>query len=291
MKEIQFFVNSWIFGNVTIKEVIERVSKLGYNGIELVGEPDIYNPDEINKLIKNEGLKICSICGMHPGPGKDDLRALCHYEKKERDKAVDYIRKCVDLACECNARSVLIVPSLVGRPQYFKSKEDDIKYATDAISKAGEYAENKKIILTIEPINRYEVGLINSIDEAITMAKKINNKYVRIMGDTFHMQIEEWDGIPDAIRRAGKYWIQHLHCADNTREAPGKGTMPWREIIRALYDIDYEGVMSLEPLPKGASPYDAREGKIPKEKLDSGLKFALEYLKQQENIVKIYLNK
>ena len=75
------------------------------------------------------------------------------------------------------------------------------------------------------------------------------------MGDTFHMQIEEGDGIPNAIRRAGNYWLQHLHAADNTREAPGMGTMPWREILRrpARYrlpgrDIDGAAAEGLLPL-------------------------------------------
>jgi len=288
-RRINFFVNTWIFGKVTLKETIERVASLGYDGIELVGEPEIYRAKEVNNLVKNQGIKVISICGMYPGPGENNLRALCHFEKKERQKAIDYVKACVDLALEVEALSVLVVPSLVGRPEYFHSKEEDIKWAIDSLQIAGEYAEDKKIILTIEPINRYEVGLVNSIEDALKIAKKVNNHFVRIMGDTFHMQIEEGDGIANAIRRAGKYWLRHLHAADNTREAPGKGTMNWREIIRALYDIEYGGGISLEPLPKGASPYEAREGVIPRKKLDADLKYALNYLKREQEFVMEYV--
>ena len=63
------------------------------------------------------------------------------------------------------------------------------------------------------------------------------------------------------------------------------GSMPWREILRALYDIDYEGVISMEPLPKGASPYDARDGKIPAEKLDTELRFGLAHLRELQTVV------
>jgi D-psicose/D-tagatose/L-ribulose 3-epimerase len=77
--------------------------------------------------------------------------------------------------------------------------------------------------------------------------------------------------------------------ADNTREAPGLGTMPWRDIIRALHDIDYEGGISLEPLPGGASPYDARGGTIPAEKLDGGLRIGLEHLRRMQEIIKAYI--
>ena len=69
-RRINFFVNTWIFGKVTLKETIERVASLGYDGIELVGEPEIYRAKEVNNLVKNQGIKVISICGMYPGPGK-----------------------------------------------------------------------------------------------------------------------------------------------------------------------------------------------------------------------------
>jgi len=288
-RQINFFVNSWIFGDVPLKEVVQRVAALGYDGIELVGEPKIYKASEVSSLVKDHNLRVISICGMHPGPEEGDLRALSHYDPQERQRAIDYVKACVDLALGVGARSVLVVPSLVGVPQYFRSKEEDIKWAIDSLKRAGEYAQQQKILLTIEPINRYEVGLVNSIEDALDMARKIDNEWVRIMGDTFHMQIEEGDGIPNAIRRAGGYWLQHLHAADNTREAPGKGTMNWREILRALHDINFEGGISLEPLPKGASPYDARKGTIPREKLDAALKYGLEHLRREQEVVMGYV--
>jgi len=289
MREIKFFVNSWIFGEVSLEEVVQRVASLGYDGIELVGEPKVYKAGEVSRLVEDHNLRVISICGMHPGPEEGDLRALSHYDPEERQRAVDYVRACIDLASRVGARSVLVVPSLVGVPQYFRSKEEDMKWAVDSLQKAGEYARECKVLLTIEPINRYEVGLVNSIKDALDMARRVGNEWVRIMGDTFHMQIEEGDGIPNAIRRAGGYWLQHLHAADNTREAPGKGTMNWRETLRALHDIGYGGGVSLEPLPKGASPYDARKGVIPKEQLDSGLKFGLEHLRREQEAVFQYV--
>ncbi|MCY6484672.1 sugar phosphate isomerase/epimerase [Clostridium aestuarii] len=285
MNKIEIFVNNWIFGNTSLEEVASRVSKIGFDGIELVGEPEIYNSNEVNRIMKKYGLKVNSICGMHPGPDQNDLRALCHSDKQQRINAINYVKSCVDLAKEIGARSVLVVPSLVGQPGLFDSKDNDWKRAVESLQIAGQYAEKNEIYLTIEPINRYEVGLVYSISDAIKMCKEINNDYVRTMGDTFHMQIEEGDGIPNAIRRAGEYYFQHLHVADNTREAPGLGTMPWREIIRALYDINYQGGISCEPLPKGKAPYDARSGNIPAEKLDADLALGLKHLREEQEIV------
>jgi len=67
--------------------------------------------------------------------------------------------------------------------------------------------------------------------------------------------VKKGDGIPNAIRRAGHYWLQYLHAVDNTREAPGMGTMLWREILRALQGIEYEGGISLGPLPNTTTAF------------------------------------
>jgi sugar phosphate isomerase/epimerase len=288
-RSIQFFVNNWIFGAVSLPEVIQRVAAIGFDGVELVGEPKVYKPAEVKRLVEDAGLKVQSICGMHPGPEPGDLRLVSHPDPVERQRGVDYIKACIDLAKGAGARSVLVVPSLVGQPKTLISRQADLDAAVDPLRKASEYAGDQGILLTIEPINRYEVGLIFSVDDALQLARRVDHPACRIMGDTFHMQIEEGDGIPNAIRRAGHFWFQHLHAADNTREAPGMGTMPWKEILRALHDIEFDGGVSLEPLPKGASPYDARDGHIPAEKLDAELRKGLTYLRETQALLATYV--
>ena len=287
--DIQFFVNNWIFGAVSLPEIVHRVAAIGFDGIELVGEPKIYNVREVKKIVEDAGLKVQSICGMHPGPEPGDLRLLSHPDPEERQKGVDYVKACVDLAAGVGARSVLVVPSLVGQPAPLVSRQADLDACVEPLRQAAVYAGEHGIMLTIEPINRYEVGLIFSVSDAIDLAKRVDHPNIRVMGDTFHMQIEEGDGIPNAVRRAGKYWFQHMHAADNTREAPGMGTMPWKEILRALHDIEFEGGISMEPLPRGKSPYDARDGNIPAEKLDAELHIGLNYLRETQQMVAAYV--
>jgi len=288
-RDITFYVNNWIFGSTPLAEVICRAAAIGFDGIELVGEPTEYNINEVNKIVGDAGICVQSICGMHPGPEPGDLRLFSHPDAQERQKAVDYVKACVDLAKGVGARSVLIVPSLVGQPKPFVSRQADLDAAVDPMHEAAQYAGAQGILLTIEPINRYEVGLVYSVADAIALAERVDHDACRVMGDTFHMQIEEGDGIPNAIRRAGHYWFQHLHVADNTREAPGMGTMDWRNILRALHDIEYEGGVSLEPLPRGASPYDARKGHIPADKLDAELRTGLEYLREMQQLILPYV--
>jgi hypothetical protein len=61
--------------------------------------------------------------------------------------------------------------------------------------------------------------------------------------------------------------------------------------VRALHDIDYEGGISLEPLPKGKAPYDARNGNIPAEKLDAELSTGLAHLRDVQRMILPYIQK
>ena len=75
--------------------------------------------------------------------------------------------------------------------------------------------------------------------------KEVDKDNVKVMLDTFHMNIEEVS-IGDAIRHAGNL-LGHLHTGECNRMVPGKGRMPWREIGDALQDIKYDGNVVMEP--------------------------------------------
>jgi len=97
-------------------------------------------------------------------------------------------------------------------------------------------------------LNRFEGYLLNTCEEAVRFVDEVGEKNVRVMLDTFHMNIEE-DDMAEAIRMAGDR-LGHFHTGECNRRVPGKGRMPWREIGRALREIGYEGTVCMEPFVK-----------------------------------------
>ena len=71
---------------------------------------------------------------------------------------------------------------------------------------------------------------------------------VKIMLDTFHMNIEE-DDMAEAILLAGDK-LGHFHVGENNRRLPGKGGMPWYQIGSALRAIGYDRNIVMEPFVK-----------------------------------------
>lgn len=276
MKEIKFSINSWIFGKASIEEIAMKARQIGVSGLEISGEPDTTDIAKMKEVLKKYGLTAFSVSGNF----LEETRAFNHNDPKYRNSAIEYGKKCVDMAVQLGARKVLIVPSQVNRLKYFVSKEQDWDNAVKAVRELADYAQKQgNILIMLECVNKYEVNLVRTLEDGIRMAKDIKRDNVKIIGDTFHMQLEEETGIHNAIRRAGKDWLIHLHLGDNTREVPGKGCINWREIFLALNDIDYDGAVSFEPLPQKLTPEEIFNGDLNQEELVKDLEFSLNYLK------------
>ena len=80
--------------------------------------------------------------------------------------------------------------------------------------------------------------------EAVEYVNAVDRDNVKVMLDTFHMNIEE-DSFEDAIYTAGHH-LGYLHVCENNRKLPGQGRLPWKEIGRALKGIEFQGPVVIE---------------------------------------------
>ena len=124
-------------------------------------------------------------------------------------------------------------------------KEKDTERAIKNMKRLSVVAEDCGIVLGMEVLNRFEGYIMNTCAEGLAFIRQVDSPNVKVMLDTFHMNIEE-DNIGAAIRLAGKD-LCHLHLGEQNRLVPGKGSLPWQEIGQALRDIHYEGCAVMEP--------------------------------------------
>ena len=117
--------------------------------------------------------------------------------------------------------------------------------AVEGLKIVGDEAEKLGITVALEILNRFESCLLNDVDEGIRFCNDINKPAVKLLLDTFHMNIEE-DNIADAFRKAGDL-VAHVHIGEGNRKLPGQGHLPWNEIGQALKDINYKGMLVMEP--------------------------------------------
>jgi len=108
-------------------------------------------------------------------------------------------------------------------------------------------SENETVKLAIEPINRYETDLINTVASGLRLVDAIGLDNVGLLLDTFHMNIEEPSMIESMVAASDRLF--HFHIADSNRWYPGAGHIDFADVVNTLSSIGYQGFVSAEILP------------------------------------------
>ena len=129
-------------------------------------------------------------------------------------------------------------------PETDKAADTDRSVAR--MQRLADLAADHGITLCMEALNRFEGYMINTADECLAYVRAVNRPNVKVMLDTFHMNIEE-DSLTDAIRKSGPL-LGHFHVGEANRRCPGpNGRFDWAAIGRALRSIGYAGGVVMEP--------------------------------------------
>ena len=104
------------------------------------------------------------------------------------------------------------------------------------------------ITIAIEPLNRTECNIVNTVAEATKYAAAVDHPNFKITLDTYHLWMENEPA--DNIRRADGL-VGHVHVADmHGRVAPGlSGSNDYKAIFKLLRLNGYAGRISFEGTP------------------------------------------
>ena len=242
---MKFGVSSYIwvspFSNDTIDQ-LKHAKDLGFDIYEIgVEDPASFDPAFVKHEADRVGIQV-NICGAF-GTERDISSDNPDY----RDNGMAYIRTLIDMA------SILGSPYVAG-PMYtatgrarLASKEERERqwaYAAGNLRELAGYAASKGIRLALETLNRFETDFLNTVQQGIRLLDEIGCDNVGFLLDTFHMNIEE-KNLGQAIRMAGDRLFD-FHACSNDRGTPGKDHLDWKEISRALKEIDYDGAVVIE---------------------------------------------
>jgi sugar phosphate isomerase/epimerase len=96
------------------------------------------------------------------------------------------------------------------------------------LSSAWSNADREEVLVLLEPLNRYEDHMLNRLEGAVELSKAAGRDSIKVMGDLFHMNIEEDDP------------------ADSNRLQPGAGHNDFAGAFGALRDIGFDGYLAME---------------------------------------------
>lgn len=223
---------------------IEKAAELGYEGVELaLGGADDVDRAALEKILVYTGLTVsCISTGLTYAQ-----RGLymTHPDASVRKKTIETFRGLIDLASDWGGLiNVGRARGFIGEGQTHKQAQN---LFLNSMCELLPYAVQKNVTILIEPVNRYEINFVNTLDDAAELLRMLESENAGIMADLFHMNIED-DSIYNSLRRNANY-IKYIHAADSNRKAPGRGHIDFPGIIQTLRDIKYDGWLGAEILP------------------------------------------
>lgn len=246
-----FAVQTTIVPGETLREKFDQLARWGYDGIEVSGAYLLERPDELRRVMADSGLRVTSACGGYHG-------WLVDRNPRARALAIAEIQRILAVGAEMGIPG-LVVPAAYGigaraglpPARYAFTVGEDRALLLDSLAQALTSAEKTGGTLYLEPLNRYEDRVLNTLAEARAIIDAVGHPQLKLIPDFFHMNVEEAD-IPASLREHAAV-IGHLHLADSNRQLPGEGHTDWATVFAALRDVGYQGALAIECKPPADS--------------------------------------
>lgn len=223
----------------------EFAQSVGFDGIELRGEGDLTFADRLPEITaaRDAGAVIPSVCVLMD-------HFIGDFDAERRADAVANMKMLLSVIAAAGGRGA-ITPAAFGLasralPPFTvpRSREEDRQVLLDGLGQLGDHAAREGVTLFLEPLNRYEDHMVNTLDQGVDLCRELGLGSVRVIGDFFHMNIEEPDPV-ESLRRAAPY-IAHMQLGDSSRLEPGTGHIDFAAGIAALSESGYDGWYALE---------------------------------------------
>ena len=245
--------NTWVYSSFPVwvpayplKDTIERIARIGYDGIEIGAAsphayPDYLDPaqrQEIRAVLASNSIALAS---MLPAPGGGPGFNAASPLEAERRNTIDQYRKVIRLCAELGGKIVLYV---AGWQIFGTSREQAWEWSRSALSGLADFARDAGVTLVIEPTSA-DSNLVDSCDDALRMMREVEKPNVKLMFDTYHTLYRS-EPPTDYVHRMGKD-LAHIHLADAGRAAPGAdGRVDYPGLIAALRETGFDGYLTME---------------------------------------------
>jgi sugar phosphate isomerase/epimerase len=217
--------------------------RAGFDGIELRGTEDWNGRMEEFRSARERGAVFSSVCLISD-------RFIGDFDADRRREAVSHMKDLLSGIAELGGTGA-VTPAAYGLaskrlPPFTvpRTEEEDRRVLIEGLEELGEHAEREGTLVLLEPLNRYEDHMLNLVGGAAELCDAVGRPSVKVMGDLFHMNIEE-DDLGGSIRAAGDH-LAHVHLADSSRLQPGTAHTDFAGAFAALREIGFGGYMALE---------------------------------------------
>lgn len=227
----------------SLEEKWRFAAAIGFDGIELRGGPEFANRRDELRQARRAGVVMPSVC-----VAMDHF--IGDFDADKRRDAIQAMKTLLSVIVDAGGFGAITPASFglfskrMSRSEPPRSAEEDRAVLLDALTELGAHAQQVGGVLLLEPLNRYEDYMVNTLADGASLIREIGLPTVKLTADTFHMNIEEADPA-DSLRRHADV-LGHVQVADSNRLEPGAGHYDWNGTLAVLQETGYEGWLVIE---------------------------------------------
>lgn len=219
----------------SLETKLAKMADWGFEAVELGG--DIVGQEErYRKAVADAGLKVSAICW---GSINGDLVSE---DEAKRGPAAEAFKRVLTSAGQLKSTGVIYVPAFNGQTKL--TNQEIRAILLDVLPELGQHAVEAGTRLMLEPLNRGEAFFLRQLADAASICRDCDNPGVCMMGDFYHMAIEETSDL-GAFISAGPY-LHHVHLASRSRVLPGQDDRSFVDGFRGLKMVGFADYCSFE---------------------------------------------
>jgi sugar phosphate isomerase/epimerase len=235
------------FGAVDPLRDVKTVAGCGYDYVEpALSKAVALSPEALaaaRRDVQASGIRVETMNWFLPG---SDIKLTG--PAVDREQVRGYLERSLALAESFGARVIVFgspgartVPDGFPREKAWAQLADFLRLAGEVIKTRG-----FGMVIGIEALRKPETNIVNSVAEALRLAREVNDPRVRLNVDFYHLAFENED--PDVVLQAGPL-IVHVQISDPAQRGFPKddaGEPRYRRFFDNLRKIGYRGRISVE---------------------------------------------
>ena len=240
MAELSWTQQCQIVGQAGYKEIEIAAFTLVKEGVQEISPG---KRKEMVSAMKNAGIECVGLHWLLAPPPK-----RLHFTTPEgavRQKSIVYFHELIDFCGDLEG-DYMIFGSPKQRDTKGISVEEAKKYFAGGLAQVADHAQRRGIKILIEPLGKGATDVINTLAEALELAKQVNHPAIQIMFD-FHNTTDETEPFDVLITRYYKY-IHYIHVQemDGRHLSTGTAVNDYVKAFQTLKDLKYDKWISLE---------------------------------------------
>jgi hydroxypyruvate isomerase len=144
---------------------------------------------------------------------------------------------------------------MIGRRADHMERAAQRALIVERLRRGARQAADAGVTLMLEPLNRFDRPeyFLNTSSEALSIIDEVGSPAVKLQYDFYHMQLMEGNLINTMRANLGR--IGHLQLGDAPgRGKPGTGEINYRNVLAAVKEAGYTGIVGLEYVAPATDP-------------------------------------